>query len=136
VKRISASRGGLGELLRNRDCLTYETIVDVWRRGLRNGGWALLDVSDKALLRCAMWVAKARGSIYNMRLLVQVLKVLLKLLQRCRSRIANAGRARARGMLESYEKDPKGVFNWAPRLRDWLCDPRYQLYLGLLAVNG
>jgi hypothetical protein len=58
----------------------------------------------------------------------------LKLLETRRSRIVNAGRRRATEMLEEYEK-PGGVFSWAPRMREWLCDPRYVKYLGMMELS-
>jgi len=86
------------------------------------------------MFRCALWIAKARGKISNMRLMVQVLGIALKLLKTYRSRIVNAGRRRAARIFEEYTK-PGGVFSWAPQMREWLCDPGYVRYLGILEVN-
>jgi hypothetical protein len=58
-----------------------------------------------------------------MRLMMHVLRIALKLLETHRIRIVNAGRRRARQMLEEYEK-PEGVFSWAPRMRECL----YRVY--------
>ena len=66
---------------------------------------------------------------------MQTLRVALKLLEGFQSRIAKAGRARAMMMFEEYAK-PGGLFSWAPRMREWLHDPRYLLYLGVLEVNA
>jgi hypothetical protein len=66
--------------------------------------------------------------------MVQTLRVALKLLEGFQSRIAEAGRARAMMMFEEYAR-PGGVFSWAPRMREWLRDTRYLLYLGVLEVN-
>jgi len=117
------------------DRLTYRCLVSVWRKALRNGSWSRLDSTEKALVRCALWVARIRGSICNMRLMVQVLSVLLRLLQGCRSRIVDAGNRRAHAMLQEYDKSPNRVFGWVPQLRKWLSDPRYVCYLGVLEVN-
>jgi hypothetical protein len=86
------------------------------------------------MFRCALWVAKARGKISNMKLMVHVLRIALKILATHPSRILNAGRRRANQMLEEYAK-PGGVFSWAPRMREWLYDPRYVRYLGVMEVN-
>lgn len=118
------------------DRLTYRCLVTVWRKGLRNGSWSRLDVSEKGLIRCALWVARIRGSICNMRLMVQVLSVLLRLVRNCRSRIVDAGNRRAHAILQAYGQGPKSIFSWVPELKTWLCDPRYVRYLGLLEVNG
>jgi len=95
----------------------------------------MLSVAERGLYRCALWVAKARGKITNTRLMVQTLRVALKLLEGFQNRIAKAGKARAAVMFEEYAK-PGGVFTWVPRMREWLHDPRYLLYLGVLEVNA
>jgi hypothetical protein len=114
--------------------VSYDWLVALWRRSLRNGNWTRLSLSKRGLYRCALWIAKARGSIRNMRLMVQVLRIALELLRSFQSRILLAGERRAMIMFESYAK-PGGVFSWAPRMREWLHDPRYVLYLGVMAVN-
>lgn len=85
-------------------------------------------------MRCALWIAKARGKISNMRLMVQILRIASRLLHSARSRIAEAGSSRAMAMFEAYAR-PGGVFSWAPQMRQWLRDPRYILYLGVMEVN-
>jgi hypothetical protein len=65
----------------------------------------------------------------------QVMRVVLKVLESFRSRIVKAGRTRAMMMFEAYAR-PGGVFGWAPRMREWLHDPRYMLYLGMMEVNA
>ena len=115
--------------------LTYRCLLAIWRRGMRNGSWYRLDLSEKALIRCALWVAKVKGSICSMRLMVQVLSVLLRLVRNCRSCIVEAGNRRAHAILQAYGHGPNNVFSWIPQLREWLWDPRYARYLGLLEVN-
>jgi hypothetical protein len=95
----------------------------------------MLSVAERGLYRCALWVAKARGKITNTKLMVQTLRVALKMLDSVHSRIAKAGKARVMMMYEEYAK-PGGVFSWAPRMRIWLQDRKYILYLGLLEVNA
>ena len=102
---------------------------------MRNRSWRRLSVAERGLYRCALWVAKARGKITNTKLMVQILRVALKLLEGFQSRITKAGRTRAMMMFEAYAK-PGGVFSWAPRMREWLHDPRYVLYLGVMEVNA
>jgi len=119
---------------RPSDCLTYSWLNGVWRRSYRNRSWGRLSISEKGMFRCALWVAKARGKISNMKLVVHILRIALKILATHPSRILNAGRRRANKMLEEYAK-PGGVFSWAPRMREWLYDPRYVRYLGVMEVN-
>ena len=121
--------------MQNESFLSYSSLVGFWRRGFRNGNWGTLNIAEKGLFRCALWVAKVRGKISNMKLMVQVLKVALKLTEGFRSHVLKAGRRRAVTMYETYGK-PNGVFSWVPRLKEWLCDPNYVLYLGILQVNA
>jgi hypothetical protein len=70
-----------------------------------------------------------------MRLMVQILRIALELVKSFESRIASTGKKRAMVMFAAYGQ-PGGVFSWAPRMREWLHDRRYILYLGVLEVNG
>jgi hypothetical protein len=94
------SAGGL--LLQNPDSLTYTSLLQFWRRGIRNRSWGRLSIAERGLYRCTLWLAKARGKITNSRLMVHVLRVALKLRQSLQSRIARAGKARAAMMFEEY----------------------------------
>jgi hypothetical protein len=67
--------------------------------------------------------------------MVHVLRIALKLFESFRSRIVRAGRAKAVMMFEEYAR-PGGVFSWAPRMREWLHDRGYILYLGVLEMNA
>jgi hypothetical protein len=116
------------------DSLTYSSLEQLKRRSLINGGWARLEIADRGLFRCALWVAKARGRISNTRLIVQLMHVALKMLQSLRGRIDKIGIRRATLMCEEYAK-PGGVFSWAPRMREWLHNASYVWYLGVMEVN-
>jgi hypothetical protein len=70
-----------------------------------------------------------------MRLMVQTLRIALELVKSFQNRIASAGEKRAMILFQSYGQ-PGGVFSWAPRMREWLHESSYILYLGLLEVNG
>ena len=120
--------------LRASDSLSYSWLDRLWHRSRRNRSWGRLSVAERGMFRCGLWVAKARGKISSMRLMVHVLRVALKLLETHRNRIVSAGRQRALQMSEEYAK-PGGVFTWAPRMRMLLYDPGYVRYLGVLEVN-
>ena len=119
----------------SNDAITYSQLIGWRRRGLRNGNWALLDSCEKGLFRCSLWLARVRNEISNMKLMVQVLRIVSKLLESFRSRTMKTGMRRASVMIEIYTK-PEGVFDWAPRMREWLSDSRFMWYLGILDVNG
>ena len=116
------------------DSIGYARLLDVRRKGIRNGNWVLLELSEKALLRCALWVARARGGIRNLQLITQVMEIMSKLLQTVGRSVGRAGRVRAMKMFEKYNI-PAGVFSWAPRVKEWLQDAGYVRYLGMLEVN-
>ncbi|MDI6811764.1 MAG: hypothetical protein QMD80_08920 [archaeon] len=100
----------------------------ILRKGLRNGNWRKLNFLDKALYRAAMEYAKRGRSIVN-GLLVEKLLVLVARLKETRGmRIFERGLKKAVEMLERGED--KGLFVWAPRLKDWLNDPSYIFWLG------
>ena len=89
---------------------------------------------DRALFRCAFWIAQVRGKISNTKLMVHVLKIALKLLQGIGGAILKVGRRRITQMSETYAR-PCGVFSWAPQVREWLNDAGYVWYIGVLGVN-
>jgi hypothetical protein len=89
---------------------------------------------ERGLLRCALWVAKARGSVNNMKLVTQILRIVLKLLKGIRSRIVRAGQRRGKLMSEAYERTA-GALSWSPWVREWFHDRRYVWYLGVLEVT-
>jgi hypothetical protein len=120
--------------LQDGNTITYPRLVEFRLRGLRNGNWRHLNTTDRALFRCAFWVAKVRGKISNTKLVTQVLEIAVKLVEGVRGAILSVGRRRTGLMLKAYEK-PLGVFSWAPQVREWLSDSDYVWYLGVLGVN-
>jgi hypothetical protein len=123
-----------GLFLHDADSLSYASLVRFWRRSIRNHSWARLSTAERGLYRCALWIAKARNKVTNTRLMVQILRIALKLRQNFQSRIVKVGRAKAVRMFQEYAQSG-GVFSWAPRMRECLRDPKYIMYLGVLEVN-
>jgi len=113
--------------------LDYPGLVAVRRRGLRNGNWRRLSLIDRGLFRCALWVARVRGNIASLRLLVRVLGVVLKLLESRSMRIWIAGRARAEELRRRFEE--RGVFDWAAQAKSWLADRGFTFYLGVSELH-
>jgi hypothetical protein len=89
----------------------------------------MVSSTEKALYRCALWVARERGCIINKELVAQVLEISGRL-GRIRSRITAHGKERARLMLKSYSNQG-GVFGWAPQVNEWLHDTTFIFYLGI-----
>ena len=108
--------------------LSYEELFTGFRKGMRNGNWKWLGFLDKALYRAAMWYVKHGGCIAN-ELLLKNLSILVERLKETKGmRIFKRGFKRALEMLDKGEE--KGIFVWAPRLRNWLSDPDYVFWLG------
>ena len=96
--------------------LSYEELFTDLKKGMRNGNWKRLRFVDKALYRAAMWYVKRGGSIVG-KMLVEKLSLLVERLKETKGmRILKRGFEKALEMLENGEE--KGVFVWAPRLRD------------------
>ena len=108
--------------------ITYADLNATFRKGLRNGNWRRLRFLDKALFRAAMGCAKRGRSIVNGLLVEKLLELAARLKETRGMRIFKRGYAKAVAMLDRGEE--KGVFVWAPRLKDWLRDPDYIFWLG------
>ncbi|MDF2954397.1 MAG: hypothetical protein OD815_000013 [Candidatus Alkanophagales archaeon MCA70_species_2] len=108
--------------------LSHEHLLRVFRKGLRNGNWRRLGRLEKALYMASLWYARVRGFIVN-ELVVRKLKALVdKLTETVREKIFMRGLERAMEILEKYEE--RGVFAWAPSVREWLSDPDFIFWLG------
>ena len=109
---------------------TYKEILETHRKGLRNGNWHKLDRLERALYRASLWYAQIQSVIVN-DLVVSKLSLLMDQLTETKgARIFKRGLKIAREMLEKYEEN--GVFIWAPQWKEWLKDPDYIFYLGVM----
>ncbi len=115
---------------RKKPFLTFGMLSTLRLTSIRMGDWVKLSSTEKALFRCALWIAQVRKRIVNDRLVAQVFAIAWHLLEIVQNRITVAGVSRARIMLETYSK-PRGVFDWAPQVKEWLCDATYIFYLGV-----
>ena len=108
--------------------ITYADLNATFRKGLRNGNRRKRRFLDKALFRAAMGYAKRGRSIVNGLLVENLLGLIEKLKETKGMRMFKRGYAKAVAMLDRGEE--KGMFVWAPRLKDWLRDPAYIFWLG------
>jgi hypothetical protein len=115
--------------------LSHRQMTILFRKSLRNGNWFRLNITEKALFRCGLWVARARGFVRNPKLILQLLRVASRLLENVCATIDRAGKKRAGQMLEKFSR-PQGAFTWAPKLREWLQCAPFVSYLGLLELNA
>jgi len=104
------------------------------RVGLRRGTWAGLSIVDKALYRCGLWVAKARGRVTNTKLSGSIIGIIMKLVATVGGRIYALGRARARALWRNYAS--AGVFEWAPEAKLPFSRTEYIMYLGVMELHA
>ena len=109
---------------------SYADLQRHWRKGLRNGNWRKLNPLKKGLYMAAMWYAKVngKGKILSGRLVAMLEDIIEKLMETVKVRIFRVGLAKA----EDMERGDKKVFDWAPELREWLRDPDYIFWLGVI----
>jgi len=115
------------------DMFSHRYLQSAYRKGFRNGGWRRLSLEDKALFRCALWVAKVRGRLANVRLMVQIAGILRKLLATFKRRMMRLGRVEAERLMLCLQSSK--AKEWAPRALEWVKDQRFVAYLGVLAAN-
>ena len=108
--------------------ITYKELLESFRKGLRNGNWRKQNFLNKALYRASLWYAKHQGSIVNTSLVEKLSALIEKLKETKGMRIFKRGFKKAVEMLAKGEE--KGVFTWAPQLKQWLRDPDYVFWLG------
>jgi len=116
------------------DMFSHRFLRSAYKKGLRTGGWHRLGLEDKGLFRCALWVAKVRGRLANMRLMVQVARILTKLLATFKGLMVRLGRIEAERLTLCLQS--RKAEEWAPRALEWVRDQRFITYLGVLATNS
>ena len=114
--------------------LDHRSLKSYLRVGLRRGTWAGLSATEKALYRCGLWATKVRGGITNMKLLVSILGIIIKLLATVRDCIYRLGLARAQVLWKNYVS--ARVFEWAPEAKPLFSQAEYITYLGAMEANG
>ena len=113
----------------HRASLSYEELREKFKKGLRNGNWRKLNRMQKSLYMTAMGYARVTKKVIVNEMIVEKLSSLIeRLLETPGVRIFRRGFKKAVELLQKSEE--KGVFAWAPRLRDWLKDPDYIFWLG------
>ncbi len=114
--------------------LSYGVLRAFQLRGLRNGNWRLLDGLQRGFYRACMVYARLRRCVVNPKLISLLRDLIGKLGSTVRVRALKAARMEVERALPIYVG--AGVFGWAPRLRGWLRDKAYLLWLGFSRLNG
>jgi len=113
--------------------LSYKTLRDCKLKGMRNGGWRLLDKVQRSFYSVCMAYARLRGSIVNPHLVGLLRELIERIRSTPRIRALKAAMMEVDRVAPIYLK--AGVFNWAPQLYRWLQDESYLIWLGLTKLN-
>jgi hypothetical protein len=113
---------------------SFENLYFFRQLGLRNRNWFRLGWLDKALYNCALKLAKIKGEIKNLNLMVKLAKIILRLREKPKTVIFKFGLIKALALKKLYAY--KGVFDWCLSLKNWLNEPSYIFWLGLKEIYG
>jgi hypothetical protein len=111
------------------EAVTSEYLFAALRKGQRTGRWRSLHFLDKALFKASYYYLRHGGRIMNESLLVKLERLVELLLETRGQRIVSRGLAKAAALLR--DGADKGLFSWAPRMKEWLKDPDYIFWLGM-----
>jgi len=109
--------------------LTFNNLVQVQKKGFRNGSWRKLSILDRSFFRASICYAKLKGMIVSRKLLAELGSIIRELTSTLGMSIFRSGLLTARSMLAIFEEER--VFNWASEVKDWLEDPNFIFWLGL-----
>jgi hypothetical protein len=121
-------------ILAEESPLKFSSLLKFFLKGLRNGNWRSLGRLEKGLYICALRLAKLRGRILNVKLLMKLKAIICKLLTTPKVHILQSGEAKAKAMLKKFNEI--GVLNWAPEVKNWLKDGSFIFYLGAMELFG
>lgn len=111
----------------------YDELWNARCRAYRNGRWRFLGNEDKGLLNSAIAYLRRGCKIVNTTVIAR-LRVVRKKIE-----AVNKLRVLLDGEIKAMEMDIQcarnGVFKWVPRLKTWLRDMDYKLWLGTIQLS-
>ena len=111
--------------------LMYMELNQYWVKGKRNGRLRFLSDVERGFYGACMLFARLKGAITSPKL-ISMLSVIIEKLKPLRIKALEVGRRRAEELKALFKRS--GVFKWAPRIREWLRDESYVLYLGFMEI--
>jgi hypothetical protein len=115
------------QLLTHDQLLTYDRLLQCFRKGVRTKTWRRLHHLAKALFRAALDYLQRGGRILHESLLVKLERVVEQLTETRAQRIVKRGLAKAAALLSGIKNGSSG---WLFALQAWLQDPDYVFWLG------
>ena len=114
--------------------LSYGVLRAFQLKGMRNGNWRLLDGFQRGFYRACMVYARLRRCVISSKLVGLLRELMGKLGSTMRVKALKAAVEEVERAVPIYVR--AGVFSWAPRLRSWLRDKAYLLWLGFMKLNA
>ena len=112
--------------------LTYDQLLQCYRKSVRTRTWRKLHFLDRALLRASIDYLKRGGRIMNESLLEKLERLVEQLTETPGTRIVRCGLAKAAVLLNGIEN---GLSSWVLDLKAWLKDPDYILWRGTSRIT-
>jgi len=103
------------------------------RGGSRNGNWRRLSSDDRAMYRAGLEFAKVNSGVRNPMIVARLLDIVEKLKATFKAMLLKRGTDKTEEMLNQYAE--RGIFEWLPKLRDWLRTPAYIICVGTLQIT-
>ena len=117
--------------LNDAGAFTYVELKEYWVEGFRSGRMHSLSRVERGFYKACMFFARVKGVILSPRLRSMLSSIIVKL-KPLRLKALEAGMKRVEELKALFKRS--GVFKWAPRVREWLTDKAYILYLGFMEI--
>ena len=79
----------------------------------------------------SLWYSRVKGAIMNKKLVKKLSVLVDKMKETSGAKVFRRGYEKVVELLSKGEE--KGVFSWAPSLREWLKDANYVFWLGAMS---
>lgn len=114
--------------------LTFNDLVQIQKRGVRNGSWRFLPTVDRMYLKVSIIFAKINGKIVNSKVISMLNLIIEKITPGYARNILKVGNQKADELILLYRS--RRVFTWAPQTLEWLRNPRFITWLGVIQLRS
>ncbi|MBS7618806.1 hypothetical protein KEJ25_09475 [Candidatus Bathyarchaeota archaeon] len=111
--------------------ITYVELKHYYIKGVRSGRIRMLNKVEKGFYKACMAFARVKAAIVSPKL-TSMLSSIVDKLKPIGLRAFEEGRRRAKELKVLFRRS--GVFKWAPRVKDWLKEESYMIYLGFMEM--
>jgi len=133
VKTLKSGFNQLEDELPAHTDYSYDELVKIWNGAMRNGRLYRLGRLKRALLKGVVAFLRSGGRVVSSTIIKALEAIVQELRVTTRRRILRFGEAKVVEMRAQYAR--RGIFRWAPRLKEWLRDQAYKFWLGTLQIT-